>query len=133
MTRTQYAGNWQRIRRAILERDNYTCTCTIPRHHHPGGVCALDLRDNPSQAHVDHIVSVATARTCYSSRGIVTAAGTLPLAGSWRARVQAAIAHPNVLPVLDVIEEEGLLAKARDVQWDYEHIVRNRGLLKRRG
>ena len=24
------------------------------------------------------------------------------------------------------------LAKARDVQWDYEHIVRNKGLLKRR-
>jgi len=23
------------------------------------------------------------------------------------------------------------LAKARDIQWDYEHIVRNRGLLKR--
>ena len=25
------------------------------------------------------------------------------------------------------------LVKARDIQWDYEHIVRNRGLLKRRG
>jgi hypothetical protein len=24
------------------------------------------------------------------------------------------------------------LAKAREIQWDYEHIVRNRGLLKRR-
>lgn len=62
MTKSQYAGNWKRIRLAVLERDNYTCHCTTPRHQHPGGVCGLTLHHDTSQAHVDHIVSVATAR-----------------------------------------------------------------------